>query len=289
MKLPVSIAKKLLSLAAGEKDYLPLSSCNHSIVRDMIDAGVLHKTTAGRTKNRISLPNTEKLQNYVNNHFSIPSLSNYVIALEKSDLRRAEAIDVSSNSKLMRGRTFEGFLVNSYEPIKCVLDNDEITIQPKPGTFTFVHNYKNFIPSSDITIVGVENADNFREIEKQRYLFCDITPLFVSRYPQNQSKDLLKWLQSIPNDYLHFGDFDFSGLNIYWNEYKKHLLGKANFFIPYHIEELISSKGNRDLYNNQQVQFEESKVDEVGITALLKFIRKHKKGLEQEVFIRHMK
>jgi len=35
--------------------------------------------------------------------------------------------------------------------------------------------------------------------------------LFVSRYPQTQSKDLLNWLQSIPNPYLHFGDFDLTG------------------------------------------------------------------------------
>ena len=46
-----------------------------------------------------------------------------------------------------------------------------------------------------------------------------------------------------------------------------------------------TSKGNRDLYNNQQVKFEKDKVDEVGITTLLKLIKKHKKGLEQEVFI----
>ena len=289
MKLPVSIAKKLLSLSAGEKEYLPLSSCKHAVFTSMIDAGVLRKTTLGRTKHRISLPDSEKLQNFIYNHFGIPSLVEYVLAVEKNDLSRAEAIEVSSNSKLKKKRTFEGFLVNCYEPIECVLDNDEITIQPKPGTFTFVHKYKNFFPPSHVTIVGVENPDNFREIEKQRYLFSDITPLFVSRYPQNQSKDLLNWLQSIPNSYLHFGDFDFSGLNIYWNEYKKHLLSKANFLIPADIVQLISLKGNRDLYNNQQVQFEEGKVDEVSITTLLKLIRKHKKGLEQEVFIRKMK
>lgn len=64
---------------------------------------------------------------------------------------------------------------------------------------------------------------------------------------------------------------------------------RYNFFLPANIEQLISSKGNRDLYNNQQVQFEEGKVDELGISTLLKLIRKHKKVLEQEVFIRQMK
>ena len=93
----------------------------------------------------------------------------------------------------------------------------------------------------------------------------------------------------IPNNYLHFGDFDFGGLNIYWNEYKKHLHDKARYYLPNNIEQLISSKGNRDLYDNQQIQFEESDVDEMGITDLLKYIRKHKKGLEQEILLREKK
>lgn len=285
MKLPLSIAKKLLSLLTKEEDSLPLSSCKHPTVNDMVDAGVLHKTTKGRTRSHLSLLHPEKLENYLSNHFGISSLSDYVGALEKSDLSRSDAIEVASNSKLKKGRTFEGFLVNCYDPIVCVLNGGKITIHPLQGTFTFIYAYKSFTPPSHITIVGVENADNFREIEQQRSLFKGITPLFVSRYPQNQSKDLLKWLQGIPNTYLHFGDFDFSGLNIYFNEYKKHLGGKAQFFIPPAIEALISSKGNRDLYNKQHLQFDEDKVDDVSITNLLKLIRKHKKGLEQEVLI----
>ena len=70
--------------------------------------------------------------------------------------------------------------------------------------------------SKDITIVGVENSRNFRHIEEQKYLFKDISPLFISRYPQNQNKDFIKWMKSVPNDYIHFGDFDISGIGIYW-------------------------------------------------------------------------
>lgn len=284
MKLPLSIAHKLLSLQDGEK--IPLSKLKHAVVTDMLSNGVLVKEVQGRSKNRIFLLNPNSLARYLKNHFGIDNLADYVISYKKDDLSRAEAIEVASNSKLKATRTFEGFLVNCYQPIECTLNSELITIYPKSGTFTFVHNYKNFLPPSDVTIVGVENPDNFREIEKQKYLFSNINPLFVSRYPQNQSKDLLKWLQSIPNSYLHFGDYDFSGLNIYWNEYKKHLHDKARYFIPENVEQLISSNGNRDLYDNQQVQFKEDEVDEIGIATVLKYIREHKKGLEQEIFIR---
>jgi hypothetical protein len=284
MKLPISIARKLLSLHEGEA--LPLSMLKHPTISTMIDNGILEKNVQGRSKTRISITNRKALAHYLKNHFGIDHLGDYIIAYQKNDLSRTEAIEVASNSKLKAGRTFEGFLINCYEPVECMLDNDIITISSKYGLFTFVHNYMNFIPPSDVTIVGIENPDNFREIERQKYLFGNIKPLFVSRYPQNQNKDMLKWLQIIPNSYLHFGDFDFAGLNIYWNEYKIHLRERAQYFVPENTEQLISSKGNRDLYYNQQVHFEEDKIDEIGIITLLKHIRKHKKGLEQEIFIR---
>ena len=91
-------------------------------------------------------------------------------------------------------------------------------LYPTEGTFQFIYDYERFILPADITIVGIENPENFRQISQQQYLFKDIKPLFVCRYPQNQSKDLLKWLQSIPNSYLHFGDFDLAGIGIYLNE-----------------------------------------------------------------------
>lgn len=282
MKLPLSIAQKLLLLQDGEK--LPLSQLKHSLVIDMINNGVLQMEIQGRTRQRIFLSDPCALGLYLKNHFGIDNLAIYVIAFQKDDLRRSEAIEVSSNSKLKAGRTFEGFLVNSYHLIECSLNGEPFIIHPKSGTFTFIYNYKNFLPSPFTTIVGVENADNFREIEKQKYLFSDIIPLFVCRYPQNQNKDLLNWLQLIPNNYIHFGDFDFAGLNIYWNEYKKYLKHKAHFFIPENIEQHIASKGNRSLYDNQKLQFND--IDEIGITKLVQYIRKYKKGLEQEIFIR---
>jgi hypothetical protein len=88
-------------------------------------------------------------------------------------------------------------------------------------------------------IVGIENAECFASIDKLRYLLPGIHPLFVCRYPQGQGKDLIKWLQSIPNSYLHMGDYDFAGINIYHQEFKKHLGDWATFFIPDNIDWLL--------------------------------------------------
>ena len=117
----------------------------------------------------------------------------------------------------------------------------------------------------------------------QRKLFDNVQPLFVSRYPQ--SKDLVRWLETIPNRYLHFGDFDLAGLNIYVNEVKKHLQDRASFFLPVDIEKILAEKGNRKNYDRQTVQFDKSKIKEENVLMLLKLIEKYKKGLDQEIFV----
>jgi len=280
--LSISIAENLIAMQNGEK--IPFSKVKHETVAAMIENGILRKQIQGRTKALVYLSDKNKLVAYLKNHLGIESLENYVEGMKRADLTRAEAVDISSNSKLKSIRTFKGFLVNCFQPVKCKLNGKHLTIQPQEGTFTFIYDYENFFPTDTITIVGIENPSNFRHIQKQRKLFSDIQPLFVSRYPQ--SKDLVRWLQAIPNNYLHFGDFDFAGLNIYFNEYKKHLQNKATFFLPPDIEQLLSTKGNRDNYNNQTIQFERKEVKEENVLTLLKLIEKYKKGLEQEIYAR---
>lgn len=284
MILPVSIAEKLILLLNGEK--IPFSKLKHEVIDLMIGNGILNVQLQGRSKKLIYISNKALLSPFLINHFGIDSLENYITGYLKVELSRAEAIEISSNSKLRSVRTFKGFLVNCYEPIECVLNSRVITIGPQEGTFIFVYDFVNFGPPPEITIVGIENPENFRHIRKQKKLFENIHPLFVSRYPQN--KDLVRWLTSIPNDYLHFGDFDFAGLNIYMNEYKKHLQEKSSFFMPANIEKLLSTRGNRDNYTNQTVQFDVQLVDEENVLILLRLIEKYRKGLEQEVLIRQI-
>lgn len=93
---------------------------------------------------------------------------------------------------------------------------------------------------------------------------------------------------SISNDYLHFGDFDFAGLNIYMNEYKKHLQDKSSYFLPANIERLLSARGNRDNYTNQTIQFDVQLVDEENVLILVRLIEKYRKGLEQELLIQYL-
>lgn len=280
MKLPISIAEKLIAMLNGEK--IPFSKVKHSVIEGMLENGILKKQIQGRSKVSVYLTSRDRLLAYLKNHFGIENLEDYVTGLRRSDLSRADSVEISSNSKLKSIRTFKGFLVNSLEPVECLLHGSLIMIQPPEGTFTFIYDYENFLPDKNVTIVGIENPENFRHIQKQRKLFGDILPLFVSRYPQ--SKDLVKWLQTIPNRYLHFGDFDFAGLNIYINEFKRYLQDKASFFLPEDIEAILSAKGNRDNYHNQTIQFDRLEIQQENVLTLLRLIDNYKKGLEQEIY-----
>lgn len=133
--------------------------------------------------------------------------------------------------------------------------------------------------------MGIENPENFRHIDKQQHLFTQIQPLFVSRYPQ--SSHLIKWLQGITNPYLHFGDFDFSGISMYQSEYKKHLLNRASFFVPPNLEVLLQQFGNKQLFSKQYNPQLHYTSTEENVQQVLELILNNKKVLEQEIFITH--
>jgi len=279
MKLSLSLAQKLLMLLNGEE--LPAGKLKYQIIDDLLQENIL--SVSGKSRKKIKLINTGAFNNYLASRFQINSLQKYIDILKKEEIKRADLVEVSGSSKTKQIRSFKGFLINFYTPLRVKLNNQTIELQPVNGAFHFIYDFENLLIDEHLTIVGIENPENFRFVHQQQYLFRHINPLFVSRYPQNQSKDLIKWLQSIPNKYLHFGDFDLAGISIYLNEYKKYLKEKAQFFIPEHIENLIIEQGNRDLYDKQRINLPQT--GEKALDELINIIHKYRKALEQEFFI----
>lgn len=282
MKITIHIAEKLLRLFDGEN--IPSSQAKHALIDQLVLDGILQRS--GRIQKKLWLTDREALKMYLKNHLAISDLEEYIRVSNKENVSRSELVRISSDSKLSAIRSFKGFLINCYSPVQAKIGPRHVIINPEDGTFQFIYDYESFIPSSDITIVGIENPENFRYVQKQKYLFNDIFPLFVSRYPQSQSKDLINWLQKIPNGYLHFGDFDFAGIGIYLNEFKKYLSEKSAFFIPENIEKLIMDFGNRKRYDIQKINFDPKKIKEENLIRLTQIIHKYRKGLDQEILIR---
>lgn len=281
MILTLKIAKVLSRLIDGES--IASSAAKSKLMDDLISENIIYQR--GKHRKTLELINEKELHIYLANQLQINDLDNYILALKNEDASRAEFVKVTTDSKTSKERAFKGFLVNSYSPIKAELNNQVIAIAPLLGSFVFIYDYETFKIPKDVTVIGVENARSFKHIQEQKYLFTDLNPLFISRYPQNQSKDFIKWMQSTPNDYLHFGDFDIAGIGIYINEYKKHLSKQARFFIPKNIRAVIHQHGNRNRYNIQKINFSLDGIEESELLDLLEIIRMEKKGLDQEYFI----
>lgn len=282
MNLPLNIAEKLLLISNGDK--IPACKLNHSIFHELILEGIIHKP--GKIRSTIQIIDKQQLKLFLKNHYSIDNLTLYIETLKQESLIRADLVAVATDSKVRYLRTFKGFLVNCYSPLHASLNSEEVSIYPHEGTFNFIYDFESFIPDKDITIVGIENPENFRHIGSQRYLFNNIKPLFVSRYPQYQSKDLIRWLHVIPNNYLHFGDFDFAGIGIFLNEFKKTLDHRANLFIPDNIDTLIRKAGSKTRYDVQRINFDPNIITDKDILHLVDSIHRNKKGLDQEIFIK---
>jgi hypothetical protein len=284
VKIALNIAQNLLKMQEGTT--IQSSKMKQALVEKMIEDGAIQVQQLSKSKRIYAVQNPENLTNYLSTEFGISNLNDYVTQFNNPNLTRSEAVKIASDSKIKKTRTFKGFLINCYDPINAIINNQETVLHPTEGTFTFISDFGNFTIPKRITIIGIENPENFRHIQKQKYLFQNIKPLFVSRYPQNQSKDFIQWINNIPNNYLHYGDFDFSGISIFLNEYQKNIGNKATFFIPDEIEKMIKENGNFDNYNTQIYREPDTnKINDEKLLNLIKIIHKHKKGLEQEYLI----
>jgi hypothetical protein len=281
-KLTLVFCNLLKRLLKNEK--VPLShfssGINTTLLKLFTDEKVL-LITQQRTK-YVYCINNENLHIYLQS-FGISDLDNYICFLEKVETTRAEAAEATSNSKHKKGRIFNGFFIKSYLPITAKIENQTISLKPAKGTWIYIENYKTLAIEHDITIVGVENSETFTCIENYKYLFEDIKPLFLLRYNNNS---YIEWLQQIPNDYLHFGDFDLSGIAIYITDFKNKLTNKnCSFFIPENIKDLIINSKNKKDYIKQlndkrvvNIDFEKHK----DVIYLVKIIKENKRTLEQE-------
>ena len=191
MKLSLKIAKVLVQLINGES--IPNSLAKSSLIDALVAENIIHRK--GKHKKSLELINEKGLHTFLANQLQINDLYDYIILKENPNATRAESTKITTDSKISNERVFKGFLVNSYNSITAELNNKEIIINPQKGSFIFIYDYESFKIPKEITVVGVENSKNFSQINKQKYLFNEVNPLFISRYPQNQSKDFIKWIK----------------------------------------------------------------------------------------------
>lgn len=283
MKITSSQTGKLIALANGMA--LPASALKGEIFHEMQEEGILI-TMAHGSKRSIRAADEQTLRRYVAEKYNISDLE-ACHKLLAEDADRAAQVKVTGDSKFASHRTFRGFLVNSCQPIHATLHGSPFTIAPPDGTYTFIYDYEAFSIPGDVVVVGMENAENFRHISRQRSLFKESIPndapiLFVSRYPQNG--DLVRWLQSIGNRYIHFGDLDLAGIHIYQTEFYRHLGDRASFLIPSDYEARIQC-GSKERYTAQYPKYHDMPIIDHRVKPLADCINQYHRGYDQEGYI----
>ena len=260
-------------------DSVAASSLRNDIAKELLDEGLLTVGTSGSRRSYAAIDKVA-LGTFVKSHYGDLTI------VDKERITRAEIASETGNSKLVTVRSCPGFPINTYEPISCMLNGQEFMVNPQEGSFWFVADWQRFVIPEDVIVVGIENMENFRMIRQQRKLFeqCigTVRLLFVSRYPQ--SMDLRSWLQKTPNRYVHFGDFDLAGINIFLTEFHAHLGDRSSFLISQDIEERIA-KGSLERYNDQYMRYSRITSDIIEVQALIDLINKYHRCYDQEGYI----
>ena len=274
----MAISTSIQALITGEQ--VAGSKLSSKLLDELMAEGLLLVTTRGSRKS-YRARDVEALK-----RFLVDKDESYRMLDAHSSDSRASIAAETGNSKLATVRSCPGFPVNSYEPITCSLRGHVFVVNPPDGSFVFIDDWKHFSIPKDVVVVGIENMENFRMIRQQRTLFESILGdnklLFVSRYPQ--STDLRKWLQTIPNKYVHFGDFDLAGIHIFLTEFHRYLDDRSTFLIPFDIEQRLA-KGSQDRYNNQYSKYHTLHSDAPYLQSLIDLINKYHRGYDQEGYI----
>lgn len=279
----MAINTSLQALLAGEQ--VAGSKISGRLLEELLAEGLLSVISHGSRKS-YRARDTEALK-----RFLLDKDERYrILEVNQNDSRASMAKD-TGNSKLVSVRSCPGFPVNSYIPVECFLYGEPFTVNPQEGSFLFVSEWEKLTIPEDVVVIGIENMENFRMIRKQRAFFEEYLQthgfssrvLFVSRYPQ--STDLRRWLSSIPNHYLHFGDFDLAGINIFLTEFQQYLGKKhSSFLIPDDIESRLK-KGSRKRYDEQYSRFKDIMSDMPELQRLIDMIHRERKGYDQEGYI----
>ena len=275
----MAISASIQALISGEQ--VAGSRLSRSLLDELMGEGLLMVTTHGSRKS-YRARDAEALKRYLTDKDE----SFRMLEIGTADSRASMAAE-TGNSKLVTVRSCPGFPANSFTPISCLLRGEEFVINPPEGSFVFIDDWQHFAIPEDVVVVGIENLENFRMVRRQRELFASVQGnvplLFVSRYPQ--STDLRKWLMSIPNRYVHFGDFDLAGINIFLTEFLSYLgPERSSFLIPKDIEHRLKL-GSTKRYDEQFLHFGHIKSDIQELQELIRLINYYRKGYDQEGYI----
>lgn len=278
-RLTTSQAQRLKRILSGET--LSWTALPEWITRPLLDENVISISTNGIRK-KIRVQNPELCDQLIRDLFTCGVPIDEWMELRSDNLTRQALVNKTGDSKTLKVNTLRGFLVNCIEPVEVIIDRQTISLTPHSGMSFFIYHPETLSIPEDVIVVGIENLENFNSLSELTNLFSRGKYIFVCRYPQNSA--LYEWLERIPNRYIHFGDFDLAGINIYQTEFYSRLGDRASMLIPDDIEDRIKH-GNESLFNKQYNKFKSLNISDSRIKPLFDIIMRYHRCYEQEGYI----
>jgi hypothetical protein len=283
MHITSDLADKILRLVNGER--VPASSLQYDLIDEMYKAEIIRKEEKRNDKVLFYIDEPSHLVSYIERIGSSAKFPEGFLDTLRAKIPLQVIAPGTSTNRILKKTKLEGFFVASYEAIQTKLSGNLLNVNPQHGTSLFVSNTTEFFPAADIRIVGVERADVFTSLHRLSYLFQDKKTLFV--FTDGRSSRLVKWLKKIPNEYLHFTDFDFSSISAYYSRYKRPLKSRCDIFIPADLESQLKTNGKTDLYDSQlKLVPSANALKDKSISRLVHLIHKYQKGLEQHTYLK---
>ncbi len=285
MRLTLRLIENLQQLLRGES--IPYSALPKSLVEALVGEGIL-SVAYHKTKRQLIAPHSAALAGALPKYNEALTDLDAAARLLTEDNSRSAQAALSGNSKTNSKRTTPGFLVNSYSPIECKLGGKSFLIEPIEGSAVYIADWQSFVLPTSTLIIGIENTENFLRIREQRKLFDDCLQqketeiLFVSRYAF--SSDLTDWLASVSNRYVHFGDFDLAGIDIFLKQFKPHVGERGSFLVPSDIGSRLK-QGSRKRYDDHYQKYSRLTSSEPTLNHLISLINKYRRTYDQEGYI----
>ena len=196
---------------------------------------------------------------------------------------RAEKVALFGNSKQDGAdRTVKGFSILADRDLSVSYQKREYVLNPATGLH-IIDRSALAIPRQ-VTVIVVENAEclyDLRWIPNVGLQPENGPYVILCRFPV--CEEAKRWLETIPNRILYFGDFDLAGIRIYETEFKRRLGDRISFVFPKDIESRIQRSGNPALYSKQVNEgFANFKSDSGELSNLIVLIHHLHSTYEQE-------
>ena len=208
----------------------------------------------------------------------------YFIEEENEPKSRDEIADNYSHTKRVESKSFNGLMISVFDKLEVNYNDKKQYFYALEGSGLFLHYTSKLQLDDDVIVVGVENPQVVWYINNYKHLFENDKKYLFLCISEYKTTYQYKWLESFSGEYIHFGDFDLAGINIYLNTIVPKLkkAKSHSFLIPKNIYEIIKKKNYMLDYSNQTKYLNITSKEDKNLQKLIEFIKSHKITIEQE-------